>query len=213
MNHGYEKADCLMSENRIVKENNSNRENLTSSDSEERELLQAAQGGSQRAYTALLGMYKPLIASMVKKYRTEEMPDQETEDLREEATVCFCRAVARYDLTQSEVGFGLYAKVCIANGLVSCLREKKRGIPVETLSEAEEEWNDPSSGIIEEENFKALHDLIEDTLTDYENAVWWSYMSGMTAKEIGERFGTGEKSAANAIYRIRKKLRKLFDRK
>lgn len=71
-------------------------------------------------------------------------------------------------------------------GLVSCLREKKRGIPVETLSEAEEEWNDPSSGIIEEENFKALHDQIEDTLTDYENAVWWSYMSGMTAKEIGE---------------------------
>lgn len=33
-----------MSENRIVKENNSDRENLTSSDSEERELLQAAQG-------------------------------------------------------------------------------------------------------------------------------------------------------------------------
>ena len=38
-------------------------------------------------------------------------------------------------------------------------------------------------------------------------------MSGMTAKEIGEQYGTGEKSAANAVYRIRRKLRRLFDRK
>ncbi len=179
----------------------------------QRALLKSAQAGSQSAYSRLLGMYKPLISSLVNRYRTEEMPDQETEDLREEATVCFCRAVARYDLAQSEVDFGLYAKVCIANGLISCLREKKHGVSVETLGETEEEWVDPSTSIIEEENFQALHDLIEDTLTGYENAVWWSYMSGMTAKEIGEQFKTGEKSAANAIYRIRRKLRKLFDRK
>lgn len=179
-----------------------------------RRSLLAARAGDQKAYAELLSQYKPLISSMVNRYRSEEMPEQETEDLREEAVISFCRSVERYDMEQSEVDFGLYAKVCIANGLISYLREmKKRSIPTETLGETEEEFSDPSASIIEEENFRALHELIEKTLTDYENAVWWSYMSGMTAKEIGEQYGTGEKSAANAVYRIRRKLRRLFDRK
>lgn len=175
------------------------------------ELLVSAKSGNQRAYSELLIRYRPLISAMVNRYRIPDMPDQETEDLREEAVVSFCNAVVKYDTAQSEVDFGLYAKVCISNGLLSYLRDlKRRSIPTGELTEAEELSADPVASVIEEENFKALHALIEETLTEYENKVWWSYMSGMTAREIGESLGADEKSASNAIYRIRKKLRNLF---
>ena len=62
--------------------------------------------------------------------------------------------------------------------------------------------------IVDEENAAELITLIRGKLSDYENRVWWMYVSGMSASEITESLGIHDaRSVSNAIYRIRKKLK------
>ncbi|MBQ9784052.1 MAG: sigma-70 family RNA polymerase sigma factor [Clostridia bacterium] len=170
------------------------------------ECLAAAKRGDQAAFEALLARYAPLIDSQIPTYA----PPADADDLRQEACIAFCRAVERFDMEQADVQFGLYAKICIRNHLISCLRRMHVGEPVLSL---EDEKNDPSAGtdpaqsIVEEESYAALYRRVEALLSPYENRVWWLYLSGHTAREIAELFSKDERSVQNAIYRIRKKLR------
>ena len=68
----------------------------------------------------------------------------------------------------------------------------------------------PAQSLIERESFLMLYQLISGELSDYENRIWWMYLSGRTAKEIAEQMGKDEKSVQNAIYRIRRKLRSVI---
>ena len=108
--------------------------------------------------------------------------------------------------------FGLYAKICISNALVSQLRKLKRRA-LEPLSDAERDSfffydsEDPSESILEQERAEALCLVIRNNLSPFEYRVWQYFISGRTAKEIGLLVGKDERSIGNAIYRIRKKLR------
>jgi RNA polymerase sporulation-specific sigma factor len=119
-------------------------------------------------------------------------------------------------MDQHEVEFGLYAKICIANALISQLRAlKKRN--AERLSETTTDSlfdgtytgdsEDPSLRVLEQESLRSLYSVIRGNLSDFEYLVWRLYMSGRTAREIGKKVGKDERSVNNAIYRIRKKLR------
>ena len=66
---------------------------------------------------------------------------------------------------------------------------------------------DLASRLTEQEAYTELSRLIHDVLSEYENQIWWLYLSGRTARDIADRLGKDEKSVQNAIYRIRKKLR------
>ena len=61
--------------------------------------------------------------------------------------------------------------------------------------------------MVEQENYLALYDQICRSLSPYENRVWWMYLSGRTAAEIGKQLGKDARSVQNAVYRIRRKLR------
>ena len=63
---------------------------------------------------------------------------------------------------------------------------------------------------LEEERVKALYSVFRDNLSSFEYSVWRLYISGRTAREIGDLVGKDERSINNAIYRIRKKLRVLL---
>ena len=66
---------------------------------------------------------------------------------------------------------------------------------------------DPSDRVLEEERVKALYSVIRKNLSSFEYNIWCLYMSGRTAKEIGDAVNKDEKSVWNAVYRIRRKLR------
>ena len=168
--------------------------------------------GDETAFDELLLQYQPLIESLVTKFSSEEHSATSREDLRQEAAVAFYRSVLSYDLEQRDVEFGLYAKICLSNALISKLRARKN--PVEELSydakqeiEMVGESEDPAERLLEQERLSALYAVIRETLSEFEYRVWNLYLSGRTAREIGKSVGRDEKSVANAIYRIRKKLR------
>ena len=173
-------------------------------------LILKAQGGDQDAFEELLDRYTPLIDSMVSHVGADGFSLQDREDLRQEALVAFFRALTHYDTEQTAVQFGLYAKLCIKNAIYSHLRRWKghpSTLPLEDEGLPREEESDPARRMVEEEKYLELSRVIRETLSEYENKIWWLYLSGRTAVEIAETLKKDEKSVQNAIYRIRKKLR------
>ena len=175
-------------------------------------LIQSARAGDQDAFEALLDQYTPLIDSMVYSLGTAQgLTTQDCEDHRQEAVLAFYRALMNYDVAQADVQFGLFAKICIKNALYSHLRKLKHQQPLllEDGTNIREEFpqEDPAVRVVEQEQYMELSRLIHDVLSEYENKIWWLYLSGRTAKEIADHLGRDERSVQNAIYRIRKKLR------
>lgn len=173
-------------------------------------LLQAKQG-DQAAFTQLAQQYHPLLSSLVSA-SIGEIPhaSSDYEDLYQEALILFYRALSSYDTEQEDVEFGLYAKICIHNGLKTQIKKLQRRIPLmplETEEKIEMPKERPEDRLIETENYQTLCTDISATLTPYENRVWWLYLSGRTAKEIATLLQKDEKSVQNAIFRIRRKLR------
>lgn len=184
-----------------------------SKDEELRALLLQARDGSAEALRLLRLKYRPLLDSSVSRFFTERMTLQEKEDLREEAEQIFITAVSTFDMEQDAVDFGLYAKICLRNGLVTELRNQtarhRLGIvPLEVRELSHEE--DPATTVVEAERFQKLYQTIQKNLSNYENRVWWGFVSGVSVKQIAREVGKDERSVHNAIYRIRKKLRELL---
>ena len=95
---------------------------MTYEKQEQLRLIKNASEGSADALSLLCDKYKPLMDAEVRRHTASDMSDQDIADLREEALISFCSAVCNYDDTEEHVEFGLYAKICIGNALVSFLR-------------------------------------------------------------------------------------------
>ena len=177
-----------------------------------RELIVDFRAGDQKAFGELLEIYSPLIEASIAKYSGVYESSAEVDDLRQEATVVFYNSVMTYELDQNEVEFGLFAKICIYNALVSFLRAMKRrsAEPVAEIPQnliTVQDFEDPSARMLEQERLKSLYAVIRKNLSELEYRVWQLYISGRSAAEIAALLSTDEKSVNNAIYRIRKKLR------
>ena len=185
-------------------------ETLRTAEDSLRDLLLQAQAGSREAYLALHSKYRPLLESSVARFGTSEMTLQEKADMREEAERVFLGAITSYDTEQDAVDFGLYAKICLRNGLISEWRHihaRRRVTPVSLAEEEVAEGYDPGADIVEDERFRQLCRTVRGLLSDFENSVWWQYVTGVSVADIAREMGRDERSVHNAIYRIRRKLR------
>lgn len=179
-----------------------------------RELLLRAQAGSREACLALTLQYRPLLESSLAHFGSPDMTDQERRDLREEAERAFLSAISSYDTRQEAVDFGLYAKICLRNGLVSEWRHLQalRRLPVAPEPIEEKHAPDltvpgPAREVEEEERFSQLCRRIRGLLSEFENRVWWRFVRGSSVGDIARELGCEKRAVHNAIYRIRKKLR------
>lgn len=171
------------------------------------ELINATRAGDESAFEALLEAYEPLIDSMSRSFANTAEDSESGEDLRQEACIALYRAVQTFDLSQNEISFGLYAKLCVRNRLVSYTRKFRRREPILPLEDRIKAQEDVTQGVVAEESYMELYRRIEAVLSPYENHVWWLYLSGQTTGAIAAKLGKDERSVQNAVYRIRKKLR------
>jgi RNA polymerase sporulation-specific sigma factor len=173
------------------------------------ELIRRVREGDQAAFGLLLADYEPLVHAEVSR-RAQEVSAEDAEDLRQVALIAFYSAVLGYDLSQGEVEFGLYAKICIANAISSQLRVLRRrsqelSLSVSPLADGGE---DPAGRVMEEEAAALLYARIRSVLSPYENRVWNLYTAGLRSGEIAAKLGKEPHSVENAVYRIRQKLRR-----
>ena len=174
------------------------------------DLITRVREKDQSAFPALLALYEPLVHAEVSRHAVG-LPPADAEDLRQVALLALYRAVLSFDLAQDEVKFGLYAKVCIANALVSQLRVINRcRAEVSDLDRnfGDSGEGDPARRLMEQEALESLLSRIRTLLSPYENKVWALYVAGHSAREIASALGKDPHSVENAVYRIRQKLKK-----
>ncbi len=177
----------------------------------ENERLSKVKNGDREAFEALLCDYEPLIFSECSAL-LGKFPEykEEREELLQEERLALYNAALKYRQSD-EVTFGLYAKICIRNRLISYIRKlgaaKRR---IDRLSEKTEKRasNSAEELAISAENSMALKELLDTEASEYEKAVFSLYLQKKSYAEIADRLGKSEKSVANAICRAKAKLKK-----
>ena len=194
------------------------REMFDSYDKIVKNLILQVRKENQEAFEEMLQLYDPLITSFVNRFWRNDVTEQDAEDLKQELTLVFYNSILSYDLGQNDVSFGLYAKICLNNALITQIRAMKKRKGTEMLSLESEDWisdehenqEDPAVALIKREEMRELNRRIDRALSDFENKVWRSYVAGCSSREIAQTLGKSEKSIDNAIFRVRQKLKALF---
>lgn len=176
--------------------------------------VDSVKNGSEDAFAELLEQYSPLISSLVdetgKNYGVDEK-----EDLRQEACIALFRAALAYKPNE-KVTFGLYAKICIKNRLISYCRHisNKDMFVLCPPEEGEDVEDDPSqrpdNALIDAESLDILKKKIRACLTDFEYSVFIRYAEGMERKDIARSLSVTETSVSNSLYRVKTKLKKIL---
>lgn len=181
-------------------------------------MLCRIKNGDDDACAELLRMYSPLVAGLVHTTMAK-LPQSarlDEDELRQEAAIILYRAALTYDASD-DVSFGLYAKICIQRRMVSLLRRHECDGEVEfPLDELPEETadsidSDPSRALIEIERERELNELIKNVLSPLEYDVFNLYIDGMRPTEIAGILSISVKTAENAVYRMRMKIKRLLE--
>lgn len=168
-----------------------------------KDLVAASRAGDSEAFGTLVEMYQPLLRSLC-----ENSPESEQDDAMQEAIIALFAAVRSYDFEKKGVTFGLYAKICVKNRLISHHRRISQTV-VDEFSEPLPEMQDPEQEAIANESYRELLLLIDRTLTPFELSVFKPYVLGKSMQEIAAMLGTNAKAVDNAVCRIKKKIKKL----
>ena len=173
------------------------------------ELVLNAQNGNESALEILLKKFEPLINSVSKKYSNMCFSDtKENEEFISESRLAFYKAVSTYDVSRGGATFGLYAKRCIENKLISCVRKlnsKKRRKSEEIANDSVES---PQDALIRRENEKKLLEISDKILSKYEKKIFLLYLRGNKPRDIVKIAGKDKRSVDNALYRIKSKLKR-----
>ncbi len=169
------------------------------------ELITAVKNGGEAEFSALCDSYRPLLLSMTDKYfpRLRELIS-DRDDLLQEATLAFYRAVLTFDTDQDEVTFGLYAKICINNRMISLLRRARRRPHKTSLRENRERSRIDTFSL----GLSELTAAAERALSKRERRVFFLYAEGKSYADIASLLGITEKSVDNALFRAKTKLRR-----
>ncbi len=167
------------------------------------ELLRA---GDESSFQVLREQYAALLLSMTSG-ALAECPEAEYEDLMQEATLALYHAAMTFDLQQTEVTFGLYAKICIRNRLISSLRKFRRSVRTDHGIDDHSRLTPTQRKSARRASLGDLTDLVDTLFSEYEKSVYQLYLQGYTAAEIASHTGRTLKSVDNAIYRIRRKIK------
>lgn len=187
---------------------------IIKTDKQINELIEKVIMGDSEAFSMLVEKYSPLLKKTLELYTTEAMTKEDVEDLGQEEIIAFYRAIINFDREQDNVEFGLYAKICITNSMISYKRAARKSKVSLVGDDEMNSISDPEGEVSEffqrKESERELGEQIEKTLSNYENEVWSYYVNGYSSREIATKLNSNEKSIDNAIFRIRRKLKALL---
>ena len=174
--------------------------------------------GDMFAFEQLSQQYRPLLISTVNATLANgsiSIGASDRDDLMQEALLALYKAACSYK-EQDNVSFGLYAKVCIRNGVHNAAEKLSR--QNRSISDIEPVFEDtmdtdatPEECLLVSEKAKEIHSFMDNELTAYERKVFLLHLAQRTYAEIADIVGKDIKSVANAIARVRAKLKKIFD--
>jgi len=169
-------------------------------------LIVKCRSDDSAAFCELLTRYTPMIKKVISGFG-DNLPF-EYDELFSEAYVGLHSAVESFDLKQSEVTFGLYARACVYHRLVDLIRASERKLNIVDVDvERVSAGNDPESVIVGRERFDFLLKSAADLLSEYEYRVLVLHIQGYKTAKIAEILSKSSKSVDNAKARLFKRLR------
>ncbi len=179
-------------------------------------LLEDIKNGKPLSFESLYKLYRPLIESTAASFcKRFSLAEAESDDLKQEAAIALYNAVLAYEPSDG-ITFGLYAKVCVRNRVISYIRHFHEKHSLLSSSDdfesnfEEIDFDTPEQLIINKESLCSLNRRIDGTLTDFEKSVFDLYVGNMSYSDMAKMLSKPIKSIDNAIHRIKAKLRKLL---
>ena len=186
------------------------------------ELLSLHRAGDARAEEALYARYKQIVRS---KARTYFLIGADREDIIQEGMIGLYKAVVDYQFDKN-ASFRSFAELCITRQIISAIKAatRKKHVPLNTYIsfnrpayESENERplidvltstriSDPEEVLIGRENYAAVADSIEHSLSRLERDTLGLYLYGYSYQQIADHLQISTKSVDNAIQRVKKKL-------
>jgi RNA polymerase sporulation-specific sigma factor len=186
------------------------------------EVVRWAQMGRQDASEHLLYKYRNLVRSKVKSYF---LVGAEREDLLQVGMIGLWQAIVDYKPAKA-TSFPAFAKVCIHRHIITAIKAatRQKQLPLNTSLSLEvpseddySDWNmsdvlqtddtsDPEDLIIQREDSKALQEMLQQLLSEFEWAVLAGYQLGKSYREIADELRCKTKSVDNALARIKRKV-------
>ena len=168
-------------------------------------LILGCRNHEDEAFDELVRRYTPMMKKVVFSFPgvTDDFGE-----LFSEACVALHTAAQRYDLEQSEVTFGLYARICVRNRLLDLFKNGDSEIDYSDCDiDQMIEDNGPEADIIEKESFERIISSAKNLLSNYEYQVLMLHIQGYKTAVIAKTLGRDAKSVDNAKSRIFRRLR------
>lgn len=186
------------------------------------ELLAMHRAGNPRAEDTLYARYKQIVRS---KARTYFLIGADREDIIQEGMIGLYKAVLDYQ-PDRQASFRSFAELCITRQIISAIKSatRKKHMPLNTyisfnrsVFDGDNErplidvltstrMTDPEEVLIGRENYAAVADSIEHSLSKLEQNALGFYLDGYSYQQIADALGVTTKSVDNAIQRVKKKL-------
>ena len=186
-------------------------------------LLEQIRTGSEAdAFEKLCGQYANLLDAAVRQFApsmgitaegTSDLLGIGREELHQDAAIALYRATCTYVPDEAgkgqDVSFGLYAKICIRNAMITQVRRytRKKKRAVSHRQEIQSTADTAGEQVLAEEIIRS----IQAELSPYEKKILPLYLEGKPPREIGGIVGRTEKSVSNGIYRIKSKIRRWLE--
>ena len=178
-------------------------------------LVSLAAKGDKAAFDKLAARYIPVVALRASAFY-EGNAELSNEDLGQEGFIGLIDAVKRYD-ENIGASFRTFAVLCIDRRMKSVIKAtlRKKKIPKDSLvfiddddtpEIAANETENPENKVIALDEHRLLRERIRKCSSEFEWTVLNHFLNGMSYQSIADRLKTSEKSVANALGRIRRKL-------
>ena len=169
------------------------------------ELLLLCRQHNDEAFDELVHRYTPMIRKVISGFGNIYADYSE---LFAEACVALHIAAGRFDLSQNEVTFGLFARICVRNRIVDLLRSAEHEVnltdyDVEMMSEGKS----VEAQLADREDFELVLGSAKRILSDYEYSVLLLHIQGYKTAAIAKALGKTAKSVDNAKSRLFRRLR------
>ncbi len=170
-------------------------------------LLKNVKQGNNESFEKLLEIYFPLIESMAVKYSAGTQ-GADADLLKQDARLALYRAAVSFVTEKDKISFGLYAKICMRNAIISELR-KISGANRRMKKAAE---RSAAQGVAfgfdaEREQIYAAVEKNEAGLSLLERTVFEMLLDGKKVREIAAELEENSKSISNAAFRARTKIK------
>ncbi len=183
---------------------------LSSSNTEDIELIEKSRSGDEVATNSLVMKYRPAVEAIAMKYITSPL---EKDDLVQEGMIGLLAAINSYSHNKG-TKFVTYASTCINNSIQNAIKKLSRmkDIPQNSIVALEEDYMDNKVALSAEDEFLAaesvnlLTSALYEDLSSFENEVLKLHMVGYSYSVIAQKLDKKPKAIDNALQRIRKKL-------